>query len=206
MDKTLEEQLIVNNQQVMALLINDPNTLSDNGTNESGYDLLKKTRDDAYILISCESRHMEVSKFEKYMINLHHYINLFWCCFKMEDQDGNAVHLPTNEKQSIMMALALHEKGKSIFRKKNYNDALIFFLEADQEYNNCTSEILNSVDNYALLNLDVVWCYLCLKVFIIINFIIITRKLYYFKWSLHDIYHKIFITVKLIYFSAHGNI
>lgn len=52
----------------------------------------------------------------------------------MEDQSGNAVHLPPSVEKRLMMALALHEKGKSALTKENYNEALVFFLEADQEY------------------------------------------------------------------------
>lgn len=83
----------------------------------------------------------------------------------MEDQAGNAIYLPPAERKSILLALALHEQGNFVFRAKQYSEALVLFLEADREYNNCTSSLLESVDNYGLLNLDIVWCYLCLRVF-----------------------------------------
>lgn len=82
----------------------------------------------------------------------------------MEDQAGNAIHLPPAERRSIMFALSLHEKGIAALKKKRYSEALVLFLEADCEYNNCNSTLLESVDNYGLLNLDIVWCYLCLRV------------------------------------------
>lgn len=83
---------------------------------------------------------------------------------QMEDQDGNAIHLPPEERRSLMMALALHEKGRAALNKDAYAEALVLFLEADGEYSTCTSQLLDTVDNYALLNLDIVWCYMCLKV------------------------------------------
>lgn len=82
----------------------------------------------------------------------------------MEDQDGNAVHLPPDEKKAITMALALYEKGRTVLKRGEFAEALVLFLESDEEFSKCNSGILNSVDNYALLNLDIVWCYLCLKV------------------------------------------
>lgn len=82
----------------------------------------------------------------------------------MEDQDGNIIHLPPHEKRALMMALAMHEKGRSALKRDNFNEALILLLEADKEYKTCDSKILETVDNYALLNLDIVWCYLMLKV------------------------------------------
>ena len=52
----------------------------------------------------------------------------------MEDQAGNTIHLPVEEEKSLLMALALHEKGKAVLKKENYSEALILLLEADNEY------------------------------------------------------------------------
>lgn len=81
----------------------------------------------------------------------------------MEDQDGNLIHLPPEEKRALMLALAIHEKGRAALKREQFSEALIFFLEADQEYKTCNSKMLETVDNYALLNLDIVWCYLMLR-------------------------------------------
>lgn len=61
------------------------------------------------------------------------------------------------------MALLLYEKGRVQLKKERFADALILFLEADNELQSCPSQLVQSVDNVALLNLDIVWCYLNLK-------------------------------------------
>lgn len=63
-----------------------------------------------------------------------------------------------------MVALTLYAKGKAALSAGNYEEALLLLLEADRDFRGCNSDLLNGVDNYALLNLDIVWCYLCLKV------------------------------------------
>lgn len=82
----------------------------------------------------------------------------------MEDQDGNAVYLPPSENKAVIKALAFFEKGKAALKRNNYEEALVLLLEADSQFSSCQSKILESVDNYAYLNIDIVWCYLCLKV------------------------------------------
>lgn len=139
-DRTLENQNIKNNQQIMALLVNV--TEEEALTESRMLDRIKKIRLDAELLIN--------SRQDSFM--------------RMEDQAGNAINLPAHEKKSLMMALALHEKGKAALKKDNFSEALVLFLEADKDFSSCTADILQSVDNYALLNLDIVWCYLCLKV------------------------------------------
>ena len=83
----------------------------------------------------------------------------------LEDQEGNPIYLPKEEKKSLLMALTLYEKGKVPLKRNDFNEALLLFLEADQQFRVCNSQLLDVVDNYALLNLDIVWCYLCLKSF-----------------------------------------
>ena len=56
--------------------------------------------------------------------------------------------------------MSLHEKGRSALKKRNFDLALVLLLEAVEEYKLCRSELLKGVDNYALLNLDIAWCYL----------------------------------------------
>lgn len=82
---------------------------------------------------------------------------------RLEDQFGNVVKIPEEEKRALIVAMALHEKGRAALKREDYSRALVFFLEADAEFRCCNSQLLNSVDNYALLDLDIAWCYLCLK-------------------------------------------
>lgn len=61
------------------------------------------------------------------------------------------------------MALLLYEKGRVQLKNERFSDALVLFLEADHELDSCPSHLVQTVDNVALLNLDIVWCYLNLK-------------------------------------------
>ena len=56
--------------------------------------------------------------------------------------------------------MSFHEKGKSAMKKGNFAFAVVLLLEAKEEYNQCSSKLLQAVDNYGLLNLDIAWCYL----------------------------------------------
>ncbi|GLG96153.1 NEDD8 ultimate buster 1 [Gryllus bimaculatus] len=82
---------------------------------------------------------------------------------EIADQTGKKLYLPTEEKRALIVAMSLHEKGRVALKAENYALALLLFLEADKEFSICNSSILQSVDNYALLNLDIAWCYLCLR-------------------------------------------
>jgi len=82
---------------------------------------------------------------------------------EMEDQDGRPIFLPPDENRSLLMAMSMYEASRAAIRREHFDEALLLLLEADELFSCCNSNILEAVDNYALINLDIVWCYLCLK-------------------------------------------
>lgn len=134
----LSEQGIKNNHQILALTLTT--TVEENQQEDQMYDRVRKVKEDAALLMDAKTSFMQ-----------------------MEDQAGNVVHLPPSERKNLTMALALHEKGRGALKREAISEALVLFLEADSEYGKCSQMWLDAVDNYALLNLDIVWCYLCLK-------------------------------------------
>ncbi|KAG5682950.1 hypothetical protein PVAND_012267 [Polypedilum vanderplanki] len=136
---SLQEQNVKNFQQILVLEIEINEEQA--ALESQPYDRIQKIRKDAEILLK--------NKNSSY--------------FNLENQNGEQIHLPEQERISLMMALLLYEKGRAQLKNDNFNDALILFLEADNEIQNCQSSIIKSIDNVALLNLDIVWCYLQLK-------------------------------------------
>lgn len=78
---------------------------------------------------------------------------------ELADQNGKPVDIALAEKKALSVAMMLHEKGRTCMKKKDYGLALVYLLEADAEFLHCHSELLEVVDNYALLSIDIVWCY-----------------------------------------------
>ncbi|EDS44893.1 conserved hypothetical protein [Culex quinquefasciatus] len=140
LDRTLAEQNVRNGATVMALVLMQSAEAAQQES--TTFDRVHKIRSDAEKIIDANDRSDFLS---------------------LEDQDGNALHLPKAEKKALLMALTLYEKGKAALRKENFEEALLLFLEADSDFRLCNSQLLNVVDNYALLNLDIAWTYLCLK-------------------------------------------
>ncbi|XP_050080327.1 NEDD8 ultimate buster 1 [Anopheles maculipalpis] len=138
--RSLQEQKVTNGATIMALVL--AHSEEEAKRECSTYDRVHKFRTDAEMLIN----ENDSSNF-----------------LSIEDQSGNAIFLPKEEKKSLLMGLTLYEKGKTAMKAGNYEEALLLLLEADHDFRACNSQLLNVVDNYALLNLDIVWCYLCLK-------------------------------------------
>ncbi|GAA6090945.1 NEDD8 ultimate buster 1 [Tachysurus ichikawai] len=81
---------------------------------------------------------------------------------EITDQKGNSIQLSLKEKKALILAMGFHEKGRALMKKKEYDEALCHLLQADEQFGKCVSTLLNTVDNYAVLQLDILWCY-CAK-------------------------------------------
>ncbi|KAH8344529.1 hypothetical protein KR084_005944 [Drosophila pseudotakahashii] len=131
---TLADQLLRNNQQLMVVVGDGDNA------GEALYERINRVKADVQAVVSSQNRLIE-----------------------MEDQNGSPVFLPPAENRALLLGLGFCEKARAAILREDFEEGLLLLLEADESFATCDSQFLESVDNYALLNLDIVWCYLCLK-------------------------------------------
>jgi len=141
-DDTLEQQQIRNNSYVMALCLSAPEANAVEQQQQASK--LSRMREAAELFNSHEDDDSHYS-------------------IQIADQSGRPLDLPRDERKALTLAMMLHEKGRAALKRKEFGESLIFLLEADSEFKKCRSSILSLVDNYAIVCLDIVWCYLCLQ-------------------------------------------
>jgi len=141
MEQQLGHQNVKNNATIMVVLVGDNEAMAIVAEQRK---MLEETKADAARLSERDS-------------NKDDYF------LQVADQSGKSLDLPPTEKKSLIIAMSLHEKGRAALKKKQYSAALVMLLEAEQEFSNCGSDLLGMVDNFAILSLDIAWCYLALQ-------------------------------------------
>ncbi|CAL1359017.1 unnamed protein product [Linum trigynum] len=82
---------------------------------------------------------------------------------EIEDQLGNKLHLSESDRQALMMGLMLHTNGKVLMKKGKFRDALEVLNMAEESFSLGDPKTVERVDNIAMLQMDMVWCYFMLK-------------------------------------------
>ncbi|XP_066540174.1 NEDD8 ultimate buster 1 [Hoplias malabaricus] len=146
-DKKLDEQNVKNNSKIMVLKVSEPEGKKEMLESEEKKRLqdesLQRTQRGFQILSERDgSEDPATTPF-----------------LEIADQKGNPIQIPASEKKALILAMGFHEKGRALMKRKEYNAALCLLLLADEQFCQCGSVLLNTVDNYAVLQLDVVWCY-----------------------------------------------
>ncbi|DBB10937.1 hypothetical protein WJX82_008688 [Trebouxia sp. C0006] len=84
--------------------------------------------------------------------------------FALENQAGEGLRFDDpQDRKALVMGLALHEQGKQILEKEEYQEALDVLLLAEEAFEMCNPKHLDMVDNVGLLMIDIVWCYFQLR-------------------------------------------
>ncbi|KAJ8277571.1 hypothetical protein GJAV_G00076790 [Gymnothorax javanicus] len=149
-DKRLDEQNVKHNDKVMILKVNEPERkklMEEEEKKRSQNESVKRTEKGFQILSKRDgSEDPETTPF-----------------LEIADQKGNPLKIPARERKALILAMGFHEKGRALLKRKEHAMALCHLLQADDHFCRCESMLLNTVDNYAVLQLDIVWCYHALK-------------------------------------------
>ncbi|XP_058252051.1 NEDD8 ultimate buster 1 isoform X2 [Hemibagrus wyckioides] len=150
-DKRLDEQNVKNNSKVMVMKLSEP---------EKKKEMMEKEKLQRF---HQESMQRTQKGFEILSERDGSEDPATTPFLEIADQKGNPIQIPIIEKKALVLAMGFHEKGRALMKKKEYDAALCHLLLADDQFSKCDSALLNTVDNYAVLQLDIVWCYAALE-------------------------------------------
>eukprot|EP01100_Stratorugosa_tubuloviscum_P014110 TRINITY_DN737_c1_g1_i1.p1 TRINITY_DN737_c1_g1~~TRINITY_DN737_c1_g1_i1.p1 ORF type:complete len:567 (-),score=272.30 TRINITY_DN737_c1_g1_i1:5-1705(-) len=84
--------------------------------------------------------------------------------FELTNQNGQPIQLAPSDRDAIVLGLTLSSKGKALADEGDFHGALEIYLQADSEgFSKCSEHILEMIDNYGVLCLDIVWLYFKLE-------------------------------------------
>ena len=115
--------------------------------------------------------------------------------FDVTDQHGKIVPMLPSERLAFLTALGLHRLGRKRM-DTTLSSALVFLLEADQEWDKVTPQWRDKVDNYGILQLDIAWVYMKLES--LENLPDVTRRLELAETTLRKQVDRNFVTLALV--------